>query len=93
MRIKKGLKDLDPTNLSFPEGTNIYVNDVHTIGDYGMNARNFGVIRRFICTLLSMVQLGSSRLKMVHIKTSHISMIWGLYFLRSKFPFLELFRY
>ena len=27
MRIKKGLKDLNPTNLSFPEGTKIYVND------------------------------------------------------------------
>ena len=26
MRIKKGLKDLHPTNLSFPEGTKIYVN-------------------------------------------------------------------
>ena len=25
MRIKKGLKDLNPTNLSFPEGTKIYV--------------------------------------------------------------------
>ena len=27
MRIKKGLKDLNPTNLGFPEGTKIYVND------------------------------------------------------------------
>ena len=27
MRIKKGLKDLNPTNLSFPEGTKIYVNN------------------------------------------------------------------
>ena len=27
MRIKKGLKDLNPTNLSFLEGTKIYVND------------------------------------------------------------------
>ena len=27
MRIKKGLKDLSPTNLSFLEGTKIYVND------------------------------------------------------------------
>ena len=27
MRIKKELKDLNPTNLSFPEGTKIYVND------------------------------------------------------------------
>ena len=27
MRVKKGLKDLNPTNLSFPEGTKIYVND------------------------------------------------------------------
>ena len=26
-RIKKGLKDLNPTNLSFPECTKIYVND------------------------------------------------------------------
>ena len=25
--IKKGLKDLNPTNLSFPEGTKIYLND------------------------------------------------------------------
>ena len=64
---------------------------VHTIGDYGMNARNFGIIR-FIHTLLSMVQLGSNRLKMVQIKASHISTIWGLYFLRSNFPYLELFR-
>ena len=27
MRIKEGLKDLNPTNLSFPEDTKIYVND------------------------------------------------------------------
>ena len=27
MGIKKGLKYLNPTNLSFPEGTEIYVND------------------------------------------------------------------
>ena len=27
MCIKKGLKDLNPTNLSFPEGTKIYVNN------------------------------------------------------------------
>ena len=27
MRIKKVLKDLNPTNLSFPEGTKIYVNE------------------------------------------------------------------
>ena len=65
----------------------------HTIGDYKMNARNFGIIRRFIRTLPLMVRLRSNRLKMVHIKASHTSTIWGLYFLRSKFPCLELFRY
>ena len=27
MSVKKGLKDLDPKNLSFSEGTKIYVND------------------------------------------------------------------
>ena len=27
VRIEKGLKGLNPTNLSFPEGTKIYVND------------------------------------------------------------------
>ena len=56
MRIKKGLKDLNPTNLSFPEGTKIYVNDslCPYYRDYGMNARNFGIIR-FILTLLLMV--------------------------------------
>ena len=27
MHIKKGLKDLNPAILSFPEGTKIYVND------------------------------------------------------------------
>ena len=27
MRIKKGLKDFNSTNLSFSEGTRIYVND------------------------------------------------------------------
>ena len=79
MRIKKGLKDLSPTNLSFLEGTKIYVNDslccAHTVGDYGMNARNLGIIRRFIRTLLSMAQLGSNRLKMVDIKASHTSTI------------------
>ena len=40
-----------------------------------------------------MVRLGSDRMKMVHIKASHMSSIWGLCFLRSKFPCLELFRY
>ena len=27
MRVKKRLKDLNPANLSFPEGTKLYVND------------------------------------------------------------------
>ena len=66
---------------------------VHAIGDYGMNERNFVTIRKFIRTLLSMVQVGSNRLKMVHIKASHMPTIWGLYFRRSKFPCLDLFRY
>ena len=35
-----------------------------------MNVRNFGIIRKIIRTLLSMVQLGSKRLKMVHIEAS-----------------------
>ena len=46
----------------------------HTIGDYGMNARNFGIMR-LIRALLSMVQLGSNRLKMVYVKASHASAI------------------
>ena len=96
MRVKKGLKDLNPTNLSFPEDTKIYVNNslyVHTIGNYKINVSNFGIIKKIIRTLLSIVQLRSNRLKMVHIKASHMSTIWGLYFLRSDFPCLELFRY
>ena len=48
---------------------------VHAIVDYGMNSRNFGIIREFIRTLLSMVQLGLNGLKMVHIKASHVSTI------------------
>ena len=70
-----------------------YIHANTIIRDYGMEARNFGIIRKFIRTLLSMVQLGSGRLKMVDIKTSHMSTISGLYFLKSKFPCLELFRY
>ena len=31
MRVKKGLKDLDPTNLGFPEGTKIYLNDYRAL--------------------------------------------------------------
>ena len=27
IRIKKGLKDLHPTNLRFPQGTKVYIND------------------------------------------------------------------
>ena len=76
MRIKKGLKDLNPTNLSFqraPKYTEM-IAYAHTIGDYVMNVRNFGIIRKFIRTLLSMVQLGSNSFKMVHIKASHMSL-------------------
>ena len=47
----------------------------HTIEDYGMNVRNFGIIKKFIRSLLSMVQLGANRLKMIDIKASHISTI------------------
>ena len=66
MRIKKGLK----------EGAKIHVNDsYYTMVDYGMNERNFGIIRKFIRILLSMAQLGLNRLKMVHIKASHMSTI------------------
>ena len=57
------------------------------------NVRNFGMIQKFIRVLLSMVHLGSNRLKTVHIKASHKSTVGALYFLRSKFPCLELFRY
>ena len=44
----------------------------HTIGDYGMNARNFGIIRRFIRTLMSMLTLRS----MVH---THINDLRALF--------------
>ena len=54
---------------------------------------NFGIIRKFFCTLLSMVQLGSNRLKMIRVKASHMSTICGGYFPRSKFLYLDLFRY
>ena len=30
---------------------------VYTMGDYGMNTRNFGILRKFIHTLLSTVQI------------------------------------
>ena len=40
-----------------------------------MNARNFGIMRKFIRTLLSMIQLESNRLKMLHTKASHMSTI------------------
>ena len=63
------------------------------MGDYGVNARNFEIIRKFIRALLLMVQLGSSRLKMAHTKAPHTSTISVLYFPRSKFPCLDLFRY
>ena len=71
MSVKIQLKYLDPTNLSFPEGTKIFVN-VHTKGDYGTNVRNFGIIRTFIHTLLSIVSSESNKMKMVHIKTLFI---------------------
>ena len=58
MHIKKGLKDLNPTNLSFPEGTKIYINDSLCPYYRGLwNVRSFGIIRKFIRTLLSVAQL------------------------------------
>ena len=65
---------------------------VYTIGDYGMNARNFEIKKIYLYFTVN-GQLESNRLKMVHIKASHISTIRGLYFLRNKFPCLELFRH
>ena len=47
---------------------------VHTIGDYGMNARNFEIKKIYSYFTVSGT-LGSNRLKMVHIKASHISTI------------------
>ena len=54
---------------------------LHTI-DYGTNIGNFGIIRKIIPTLLSMVQSESNRLKMAHIKISHMLTIW----VRALFP-------
>ena len=36
IRIKKGLKDLNPTNLSFPDGIKIYVNDGLCLYHWGL---------------------------------------------------------
>ena len=48
MHVEKGLKDLNPTNLSFPEDTIIYKNDnlCPQYEDYQMNVRNFGIKRK-----------------------------------------------
>ena len=80
MRSKKGQKNLNLTSLNFPEGIKTYVNDsLCPCYSWLWNEfRNFGIIREFIRTLLSMVQLGLNGLKMVHIKASHVSTIWGL---------------
>lgn len=48
MHVEKGLKDLNPTNLSFPEDTIIYKNDnlCPQYEDYQMNVRNFGIKKK-----------------------------------------------
>ena len=60
-----------------------------SIRDYGMNVRNFGIMKKFIRTLLSMEQLGSNRLKMVHSYKSitHVSDLRAL-FPEEQFSFL-----
>ena len=69
MRIKKGLKDLNPTNLSFPEDTKIYVNDSLCPYYRGLwnECKKLWNNKRFIRTLLLKLRLGSNRLEMVHI--------------------------
>ena len=74
MRIKKGLKDLNPTNLSFPEGTKIYVND--SLCPYYRGLwneckklwNNKKIYSYFTVNSYFTVQLGSNRLKLAHIK-------------------------
>ena len=79
MRVEKGLKDLNPTNLSFPEDTIINKNDnlCPQYEDYQTNVRNFGKKkeRKFVHTSLFMVQSESNLLKMFHIETSQMSTI------------------
>ena len=80
MRIKKGLKDFNPTNLSFPEGTEIYINDslcpyYRELWNECKKLWNNKIYLYFTVNSYFTVQLGSNRLKMVHIKALRISTI------------------
>ena len=60
MRVKKDLKDLDPTDLDFPAGTRLFINDglCPITGDFGTNVKNYGSIKKYFGLLPLMVQFG-----------------------------------
>ena len=95
MNIKKGLKDLNSTNLSFPEGTKIYVNDRLCPQYRGLwnECKKRGNDKKIYWYF---TVYGALRFKQVEngpYKTiPHVNNLRAL-LPRSKFPCLELFRY
>ena len=77
MRIKKGLKDLNPTNLSFPEGVKIYVNDSLCPYYRGLwnECKKLWNNRKIYLYFTANGTVRINRLKMIHIKPSHMSTI------------------
>ena len=47
MRVKKGLKDLDATDLDLPAGKKLYINDSLCLYYKGMKPRNCGTRKKY----------------------------------------------
>ena len=59
MRVKKDLKDLNPTDIDFPDGARLFIIDsLCLLGDFGTNAKNYRLIKKYFCFLPLVVQFG-----------------------------------
>ena len=79
--VNKLLKDLNPTDLDFPEGAQLFINDslIPITGDFETNVKNYGSIKKYFRFLPLMVHFSWSLSKMVPTTVSPILIIWKVF--------------
>ena len=76
--VNKLLKDLNPADLDFLEGAQLFINDslIPITGDFETNVKNYGSIKKYFRFLPLMVHFSWSLSKMVRTTVSPILIIW-----------------
>ena len=79
--VNKLLKDLNPADLDFLEGAQLFINDslIPITGDFETNVKNYGSIKKYFRFLPLMVHFSWSLSKMIRTTVSPMLIIWKVF--------------